>query len=46
MVQGYTKFPEQGKVGAKFGDFDFMTEADWDKVATNFAACVTMLTSS
>lgn len=28
---GFTKFPEFGKEGAKFGDFDFMTEEDWDK---------------
>ena len=44
--QGFTKFPEFGKEGAKFGDFDFMTEEDWDKVAMNPAACVTMLTQS
>ena len=24
-----------GKEGAKFGDFDFMTEEDWDKVASS-----------
>ena len=45
-MQGFTKFPELGKEGAKFGDFDFMTEEDWDKVAMSPSACGTMLTQT